>query len=81
MAIAWLFTLPMAGLVGAGTYGVAHLIGGSAGVIILFVALVAACGAIFAASRKNPVHAGNVNEEWTGSVYPETTAGKTLVNA
>ena len=81
MAIAWVFTLPMAGLVGAGTYGVAYLIGGSAGVVILFVALVAICGAIFAASRKNPVHAGNVNEEWTGSVYPETTSGKTLVNA
>jgi PiT family inorganic phosphate transporter len=80
MAIAWVFTLPMAGLVGAGTYGVAYLIGGTAGVVILFVALVAICGAIFAASRKNPVHAGNVNEEWTGSVYPETTSGKTLVN-
>jgi hypothetical protein len=35
------------------------------------VALVALCGAIFAASRKNAVHAGNVNDDWeAGSTTP-----------
>ena len=80
MATAWIFTLPMAGLVGAGTYALAHLIGGTAGVLILFVVLVAIAGAIFGASRKNAVHSGNVNEEWTGSVYPDSAAEKNLVN-
>jgi PiT family inorganic phosphate transporter len=80
MAIAWLFTLPMAGLVGAGTYGLATLIGGTAGVVTLFVALVAIAVTVFAASRKNAVHAGNVNEEWTGTVYP-TSVERDLVHA
>src|SRR5450432_3588077 len=70
MAIAWVFTLPMAGLVGAGTYGLASLIGGTVGVTILFVILVAIGGAIFAASRKNAVTSKNVNDEWAGTAAP-----------
>ena len=81
MAVAWIFTLPMAGLVGAGTYGLASLIGGTAGVTVLFVVLVAIAVAIYLASRKNAVHAGNVNEEWTGSVYPAEADEKTLIHA
>jgi inorganic phosphate transporter, PiT family len=80
MAIAWVFTLPMAGLVGAGTYGLVSLIGGTAGVVIVFLVLVAIAAAIYLASRKTAVHANNVNDEWTGGVYPSGSE-KTLVNA
>jgi PiT family inorganic phosphate transporter len=71
MATAWVFTLPLAGLVGAGSYGIAHGVGGTAGVIVDFLVLVAVGGTIFARSRKNKVSAHNVNDEWTGSVVPE----------
>jgi PiT family inorganic phosphate transporter len=67
----WLFTLPMAGLVGAGSYGLAHVIGGNAGVIVDFVLLLAVVAAIYLRSRQNKVNHENVNDEWTGSVAPE----------
>ena len=41
MAVAWLVTLPLAGLVGAITYWIVHLIGGYPGAIIGFGLLVA----------------------------------------
>ena len=44
MATAWLITLPAAGLVGAVTYWVVHVIGGYAGAIVGFALLVAAAG-------------------------------------
>ena len=71
MATAWLFTLPLAGLVGACAYWAADGIGGSLGVTIIFVLLVALAAMFYLRSRKTAVHAGNVNDEWTGSVAPE----------
>jgi PiT family inorganic phosphate transporter len=70
MATAWLFTLPSAALVGAGAYGLASLIGGSGGVIVDLVLLIAVAGAIYWKSRQTPVSHDNVNAEWTGSVEP-----------
>jgi PiT family inorganic phosphate transporter len=69
MATAWLFTLPASGLVGAAGYEVAHGIGGDPGVVILFAVLLAIAGSIFLRSRRNQVHANNVNDEWTGAAY------------
>ena len=57
MAIAWVFTLPMAGLVGAAAYGLADLIGGTAGDIVVFAVLARGRLGIYVASRKNAVHA------------------------
>src|SRR6202042_2476505 len=51
MATAWLFTLPAAALVGAGSYALAHAIGGDAGVAVVLVLLVGVAGTIFARSR------------------------------
>jgi PiT family inorganic phosphate transporter len=70
MAVAWLFTLPLAGLVGAGAYAAADGIGGSFGVAVVFVVLVALAALFYLRSRKTAVHAGNVNDEWAGSVAP-----------
>jgi inorganic phosphate transporter, PiT family len=70
MATAWLFTLPIAALVGAGAYALAHVIGGLAGVIVDVVLLIAIAATIFIRSRKTAVSAHNVNDEWTGGVAP-----------
>jgi len=70
MATAWLFTLPSAGLVGAGGYALAHVIGGTAGVIVDLVILIAVAAAIYIRSRKSAVSHENVNAEWAGSVAP-----------
>ena len=68
MATAWIFTLPSAGLVGAGAYGLAHGIGGTAGVIVDLIILAALSGLIYYRSRASKVDHNNVNAEWKGSV-------------
>jgi PiT family inorganic phosphate transporter len=71
MATAWVFTLPAAGLVGAGAFELAHGIGGSAGVIVDLIVLVALSGVIYWRSRATKVDPSNVNDEWTGGVAPK----------
>ncbi len=68
MGVAWLVTLPLAGLVGAFTYGVVHLIGGYPGAIIGFLMLVAVSATIYVRSRKVKVNHNNVNDDWEGSL-------------
>jgi hypothetical protein len=61
MAVAWVLTLPAAGLMAAGVYEAAtHL--GSANVGPLVMALIAAAGAVglFAATQRNAVTARDV---------------------
>jgi inorganic phosphate transporter, PiT family len=70
MATAWVFTLPCAGLVGAAAYGIAHGIGGTTGVVIDLLILLAIVAAIYWRSRVSKVDHNNVNAEWTGSVAP-----------
>jgi Phosphate transporter family len=70
MATAWVFTLPAAGIVGAGAYALAHVIGGSAGVIVDLVILVAISAGIYFRSRASKVDHNNVNDDWTGSGAP-----------
>jgi PiT family inorganic phosphate transporter len=70
MATAWLFTLPAAGVVGAGAYALAHAVSGTPGVLVLLVILAAIAGVIYWRSRANKVDHNNVNAEWTGSVAP-----------
>ncbi len=67
MAAGWVLTLPAAALVGAACYGLAHVIGGLAGAVTIFVLLVAAAAGFYARSRKDAVHAGNVNDDWDGT--------------
>jgi PiT family inorganic phosphate transporter len=74
MATAWLFTLPMAGLVGAGAYGLAAAIGGTTGVIADMVILIAVTATIYLRSRKTAVSHENVNAEWAGGVAPPVGA-------
>ncbi|ODT97774.1 MAG: phosphate transporter [Pseudonocardia sp. SCN 72-86] len=71
MATAWLVTLPAAGVVGAVSYWIANAIGGTVGVVVMFVVLVAVALGIYLQSRKTKVDPSNVNEDWSGtSVVP-----------
>jgi len=70
MATAWVFTLPSAALVGAGAEGLARAIGGTPGVIVDLLILLAVVAVIYWRSRGSKVDHNNVNDEWTGSVAP-----------
>ncbi|TKK85201.1 inorganic phosphate transporter [Herbidospora galbida] len=70
MALAWLVTLPAAGAVGALAWAAADLIGGAAGVGVVFAVMLLLSGLLLLAARRRPVHAGNVNDEWTGGLVP-----------
>jgi PiT family inorganic phosphate transporter len=69
MALAWLVTLPAAAAVGAVAAGVV-VHGGTAGIVLIALAAVAVASVIVALSRRNPVHADNVNSARTTQVGP-----------
>jgi PiT family inorganic phosphate transporter len=75
MVLAWLITLPAAGLVAAAMYGVAAGIGGNAGIVAVAIVALVCAGAAWLASRRNPVHAGNVTDAPTaaGVAAPEAS--------
>ncbi|KYH43924.1 inorganic phosphate transporter [Branchiibius sp. NY16-3462-2] len=79
MVAAWLTTIPAAAVVGAATYFIAHLIGGVAGAITVFVILVAAAGFLYRRSQLQKVDASNVNDSWDG--LPEDEAAESHVAA
>jgi PiT family inorganic phosphate transporter len=70
MASAWVFTLPAAGVVGAASFGIAHLIGGTAGVLVDLALLIAVAVVVYVRSRATKVSAANVNAEWSDSPAP-----------
>jgi PiT family inorganic phosphate transporter len=72
MAMAWLVTLPAAGLVGAAAEKTVDGIGGAGGVIVVLAALLAFCLVLYLAARRTAVHAGNVNDDW--EPQPASTA-------
>jgi PiT family inorganic phosphate transporter len=67
MATAWVFTLPSAAIVGAGAEALAHGVGGTTGVIIDLLILLAVVGVIYWRSRGSKVDPNNVNAEWDGT--------------
>jgi PiT family inorganic phosphate transporter len=64
MLMAWLLTLPAAGLVGAACFWLQDLVGGLAGGLVVFALLVLVSLALWVASRRKPVDHTNVNEAW-----------------
>jgi PiT family inorganic phosphate transporter len=70
MLVAWLITLPSAAAVGAVMWWLGHLVGGIGGAVAITVVLLALAGYMFARSRRQPVHAGNVNDDWSGGHRP-----------
>ena len=78
MVAAWLTTLPLAALVGAGMWFIAHLVGGFGGALVVFVIICGAALAMWIRSRRNQVGHHNVNDEWGEPVpMPSDTATDT----
>lgn len=75
MVVAWLVTLPLAGLVGAFTYGLVHFIGGYPGAILGFAPLWLTATAIWLRSRRAPIDHTNVNADWEGNLTAGLEAG------
>lgn len=75
MVVAWLVTLPLAGLVGAFTYGLVHFIGGYPGAILGFALLWLTATAIWLRSRRAPTDHTNVNADWEGNLTAGLEAG------
>lgn len=67
MVVAWLLTLPAAGIIGAVMWWVGDLLGGYAGPLVVVGVLVACAAAIYGRSRLQPISRSNVNDEWTGT--------------
>jgi PiT family inorganic phosphate transporter len=67
MVAAWLITLPAAGLVGAAMWGLGHVLGGYAGPLAVFAVLAVLASVMWVRSQRQPVHPGNVNDEWSGT--------------
>ncbi|MCP3425496.1 inorganic phosphate transporter [Rothia sp. AR01] len=72
MVLAWLITIPAAAVVGAACWLIGHFVGAATteltGVGVVFAILVALSTLMYVRSRREPVHAGNVNEEWEPEV-------------
>lgn len=75
MVVAWLVTLPLAGLVGAFTYGLVHFIGGYPGATLGFALLWLTATAIWLRSRRAPIDHTNVNADWEGNLTAGLEAG------
>ena len=70
MVLAWMVTLPAAAVVGAVMWAIGNALGGYVGPIVVVGILVALAGWMYLRASHQPVHADNVNEEWTGGVAP-----------
>ena len=71
MALAWLITLPAAGLVGAVMWWIGDLVGGAGGAVVIVAVLIALSTYMYLRSRKEPVGHHNVNAEWDGTAAPQ----------
>ncbi|GAA4664089.1 inorganic phosphate transporter [Gordonia humi] len=80
MVVAWVTTLPAAGIVGALCFWLANAIGGAAGGIVIFAILAALSGYMYWRAQQQKVDANNVNAEWDENApvladgEPSTTA-------
>ncbi|MFE3255496.1 anion permease [Nocardia sp. NPDC059091] len=77
MAVAWVLTLPLAGLVGAACWWVADLGGGLLGVLIVLAVLIALSVYMYLRSRRNPIDTSNVNDDWANGVTPSAPPRET----
>jgi PiT family inorganic phosphate transporter len=72
MLVAWLVTVPAAAAVGAIFYGIGAASGEIAGAFVVFGLLVIASGVIWWLSRRKPVHADDMNDDWDPEASEES---------
>ncbi|WP_092540585.1 inorganic phosphate transporter [Actinoplanes derwentensis] len=70
MVLAWMITLPAAGIVGAAMYWIGDTVGGTAGALVVVTLLVLASIAMYLRSRNGRVDHENVNDDWDGTPAP-----------
>lgn len=70
MAVAWIITLPLAGIVGAACWYLADIVGGLPGVLVVFAILIGLAALMYVRSRRQPIDVDNVNDEWDGGLIP-----------
>jgi len=68
MVIAWVITLPSAGIAGAVTWFIGHSVGGLLGALLVFAILLVLSGVMYVYSRRNHVDHKNVNDDWVEDV-------------
>lgn len=79
MAVAWVITLPLAGVVGAACWYLAHAVGGLPGVLLVFAILAGLATFMYIRSRRQPIDQTNVNAEWSGDLVPAEDNSQTTV--
>lgn len=65
-----MLTLPLAGVMGAACWALAHAIDGLAGVLVVSALLLIATAYMYARSRRNPIDKTNVTQDWDPSLDP-----------
>jgi len=74
MVVAWVITLPSAAVVGALVWWVGHVLGGGVlGAVVVVAVLAAVATVVTVRSRRNPVHADNVNDDWAADQGADRT--------
>jgi len=76
MFVAWLVTVPAAGLVGAACYGLNQI----SGPYVVFGLLLVVAGGIVAWSRRKPVNHKNVNDAWKAGGGAESAIAESLID-
>ena len=74
MVVAWVITLPAAGLVGAACWALAHVIGGGVGIGVVFAILVAAAALMFRRSQQHRDQLGQRQRRMAGRSGPGRAA-------
>ncbi len=67
MVVAWIITMPAAGVVGAALWWTGNVLGGYAGPLAVVSILAAVAALLYLRSRLQPITAGNVNDDWDGT--------------
>ncbi len=74
MLLAWLITLPSAGLVGAIMWLVGSALGPVAGPLSIFVIMCGLASWMYLHSRREPINPSNVNDDWDAAERAEEVA-------
>jgi PiT family inorganic phosphate transporter len=73
MVVAWVITMPAAGITAAVMWWLGHLLGGIAGAILMVAILIGFSGYMWVRSRRAPINPENVNDEWQDTPRPKAT--------